>query len=244
MKSVMTASIIALVCLAGSASAATVTSTFNSVGPRVDMNFSVTDPSATSGGTQAGLFNWTGTAGNPAGLQGHYRAFCIELTQHVGAGTTYTYQTAALETAPQPTTSVTPMGTAKASAIRELFGRFYSPSFGFDINGPGISNEEAAAIQLAVWEIVYETASSSGSGPGAAFGLNFGLAGGNAVFSGDAGVLALASGFLAALDGTGPQALDLIALTSDTAQDMLIPTPSATVLAGLGLAAAGRRRRR
>ncbi len=244
MKSVMTASIVALVCMAGSASAATVTSTFNGVGPVVNMNFSLTDPTATNGGTQAGVFNWTGTAGNPAGLQGGYRAFCIELTQNVSPNTSYTYQTAALEMAPQPATTVTPMGAAKASAIRELFGRFYSPSFGFDINGPGISNEEAAAMQLALWEIVYETASSSGPGPGAAFGLNFGLAGGNAVFSGNASVLGLASGFLAALDGTGPQALDLIALTSDTAQDMLIPTPGAAVLAGLGLVAAGRRRRR
>lgn len=243
MKTTCALSVLGLLAFSGVAMASPVTSTFNNVSPSVDMALSLISPTPAGGTTSAGLFNWTGTMSNPAGLQGNYLAFCIELTQNVAPGNSYTYDMAPLELAPQPGTSVTPMGGAKASALRELFGRFYSPSFGSDINGPGISAEEAAAMQLSIWEIVYETTPSGGPGPGAAFGLSFDILSGNVFFSGNATVLGLATTFLSALDGTGPQAVDLYALVSDDHQDMIVPGPGALALLGLAGAATARRRR-
>ncbi len=236
----------ALLACSAPAMAQFVNSRFTDVTPRRDMSYAITDPSVGSGTTRAGLFNWQGTATNPTSLRGNYWAFCIELTQHVHLNTNYfgdNYRVRALEDSPRPTNSVTPMGQQKADALRELFGRFFSPSFGPGINGVGITQDEAAAIQVSIWEIVYETASASGNGPGSAYGSSWALNGGNAVFSGSNSVLTLASSFLSALNGQGPKALDLYAISSDSNQDMLVPVPGAAALLGLGSLLAARRRR-
>lgn len=234
--------------LAAPAMAQFVNSRFVNVDPKRDMSYSITDPTVMSGTTSAGLFNWQGTVTNPVGLQGNYWAFCIELTQHVSGNTNYfgnNYRVRNLEDAPRPTNSVAPMGSQKADALRELFGRFFFPAFGPAINGPGITQDEAAAMQVAIWEIVYETASAAGSGtPGAAYGQNWGLSTGNAVFTGRSQVLTLATSFLNALDGTGRKSYDLYAVSSENNQDMIVPTPGAMALLGVAGVAASRRRRR
>jgi hypothetical protein len=79
-----------------------------------------------------------------ANLTPSFTAYCIDVIQE--ASSSYqTYTIADLEDA--PLNSVGPMTTAKANALRELFGRFYA---GVD----NVIKDEAFAA--AIWEISYE----------------------------------------------------------------------------------------
>jgi len=68
-------------------------------------------------------------------------AFCVEPFQPSLSGTN-TYDTATVASAPQP---LGPMGDATAKKIEQLWAKFYSPN---------ISNENAAGLQIAIWELV------------------------------------------------------------------------------------------
>jgi len=125
----------------------------------------------------------------------------------------------------QGTTNIGGMGVTKANELRELFGRFY-PVFGVPLD-----QQHAAALQIAIWEIVRE---DSGT-------LN--VYGGNTRFRNEsvAGTIALAQTYLDQIDGHGPLARGLLALISGTpsvpgTQDLVVqeavPEPGT-----LGLAA-------
>lgn len=214
-----------VVALAGmTASADTVTATFNTVSPGSNGAFSLDGGANWSGTGPAGIFNWTRTGGDFAGLQGNFSAFCCELTEHIGYGGGYTYTVASLESAP---TALGGMGSAKADAIRELFGRYYNPSF-----NTSIDSTHAAAMELSIWEITHETEGV------------WGMSTGTARFQNDDGAaITLADQWLASLDGTGPKATDLYALTANGVQDMIVPTPGTAILAGTGILTLSRRRR-
>ena len=206
------------------ASADTVVATFNTVNPGSNGAFSLDGGANWNGTGPAGLFNWTRTGGDFAGLQGNFYAFCTELTEHVGYGGNYTYTVASLEQAP---TALGGMGTAKADAIRELFGRYYNPSF-----GSVLDTDHAAAMEMSIWEITHETTNVWNLGTGTAQFVND-----------SANAINLANSMLASLDGTGPKATDLYALIANGVQDMIVPTPGTAVLAGTGLLTLSRRRR-
>ena len=210
--------------IAGSAAADTVTATFNTVDPGSNGSFSI-DGGANWGSTgPAGLFNWTRTGGTYAGLQGNFYAFCTELTEHVGYGGSYTYDVTSLENVP---TSLGGMGSAKADLVRELFGRFYNPAF-----TGALDVDHAAAMQMSIWEIVYEN------------GPTLDVTTGNAQFvNDDVTAMGLANIMLASLDGTGPKSNEVFALASVGTQDMIVPAPGTLVLAGAGAVAMRRRRR-
>jgi hypothetical protein len=217
-----------VIAAAGLASAAcagfdTICATFNGVNPGSDGQYSL-DGGANWGNTgPAGLFNWTRTSGSYAGAQGNFWSFCTELGEHVGGGSNYCYDVRDLQDAP----SSGPMGSAKANLLRELFGRHYTPAFGSSLSGT-----VAAAMQLSIWEIVFE---NSGT---------LDLSTGNALLTNnDASAVVLAQSYLASLDGTGPLNNDLVVMSASGVQDHIIPTPGSLVLAGLGLFAAKRRRR-
>lgn len=202
----------------------TIEATFNGVSPGSNGTYSLDGGANWTASGAAGQFNWTRTGGTYAGAQGAFMAFCTELTEHVGAGNGYSYEVKPLELAPD---SLGGMGAAKAELIRELFGRFYSPAF-----GAVLSSDRATAMQLSIWEIVYENH--------AGLDLNSGAA----QFTNDnAAAFTLAQSYLAALDGSGPRDNSLMTMSAAGIQDQIIPTPGSLALMGLGVLAAARRRR-
>ncbi|MEK6703113.1 MAG: hypothetical protein AABZ53_12680 [Planctomycetota bacterium] len=202
--------------LASTADASIITATFNNVGPGSGGAFSLDGGANWNNTGAAGHFNWTRTGGNYLGAQGNFMSFCCELTEHIGGGSTYNFNVVPLD---QGTDSIGGMGLAKADLINELFGRYYSPSF-----GSVLTADRATAMQLSIWEIVYE---NSATGPRS-------IATGNAMFTNDnAGAMALAELYLASLDGSGPRATDLAVMSAGGAQDQIIPAPGTIALAGL-----------
>lgn len=168
-------------------------------------------------------------------------AFCIEPLELLPVGSEVPYTVVPLSRA---ATGLGDIGEAKASLIRELFGR-RAPAGGF----AAMTAETSVAFQLAIWEIVSEKAGST-----------YDLFSGNASFT---RTRATTSSFLSAglwlkeLDGKGPMAKGLVVLRNGTvgvqgsgSQDLLVfaavPEPAtwAMLIAGFGLVgAAGRRRR-
>jgi len=215
---------IAVAITCGSALAVdTVRATFNSVSPSVSCEFS-TNSGGSWTGTLAGSMNWTRdnvTPGTYSGLQGSFSSFCIEVTQHVAFGGTYTYDVTMTPNAPTPDINFNlPMGNTKASQLSELFGRYYSSLAG---------NTDFGAFQMAVWEIVYDTGTSVSNG---VFQIR------NAVPS-----ETLANTWLGSLDGSGPLMGGLFALSNREAQDQIVPAPGVLALAGAGGLLVTRRRR-
>jgi hypothetical protein len=103
------------------------------------------------GATVAGRLSWsvqsvTGDA-NPYSAGQTLYTFCTEVNQYVGLGQTYTYDLISAAQAPLSN----PMGETAANALGSLFGAYYETA----VNG---TNAQAAAFQIAVWEIVYEMA--------------------------------------------------------------------------------------
>lgn len=195
--------------LAQAASAATLTATFNNVGPYNSVSAS-TDGAANFSGFASGLMNWTKTGGDYAGVNGNFTTFCIELTEHVSNGGSYTYNIVSTDLAP---TSLGGMGLAKAAELSELFGRFYA---GLDFD----NSDDMTAMQLSVWNIVYDGDHTLAAGP-------FQVSNGGAYFG-------LAQSMLGALDGTGPHA-SLLAMAAVGVQDQIIPEPASLVLLAAGL---------
>ena len=95
------------------------------------------------------------------GSGGTFSSFCIEGLQDVifGQHETWSLGVVTLDTAPAPGPA---MGGTKAAQITELWDRHYSDTIG--------SNENAAAFQLAIWEIV-----GDGVTPGTETAANFGV---------------------------------------------------------------------
>lgn len=167
----------------------------------------------------------------------NFVTFCIEPREGISLGQSYTWE---VEPLSQGTTSIGGMGSAKAELVRELIGREYSTW------GSALSNLRAAAMQIAIWEIVEE---NSGS-------LN--VQNGNMRFRNGsiATMLDVAQSMLDALDGTGPKPRYLYALTNPTQQDifgmaipngvpdMETPEPATFAMFGVGLLLLGAFRRR
>jgi len=193
--------------------------------------------------TTAGIFNWVTIAGGDTDL-GQFKAFCIELTQTVADGVLFDIMD--VEDGPLPGLNVPgeglegPMGMSKADLIRELWGRNYLDLFDGDF---GEQADKAAAFQIAVWEIVYDDGVELDAGDFQAQDL-------------EDDEVDLAQAWLDELDGTGPLAMNLIALTNDEDPDgegplpghrqdqlTMVPEPGTLGLLALGILGALRRRR-
>ncbi len=164
------------------------------------------DPTNPSGWvtTTTGMFSFTRTGGTEdGGPSGDFNAFCIEPREFVSGGSTYTYDFSFLS---QGATNIGGMGDAKAALIDELFGRYYP------VIGAPIDAEHASALQIAIWEIVRETAPV------------LDVYSGNVSYenAADPAALALAETYVQSLDGTGPMAVGLYALTADGVQDVVV----------------------
>ncbi len=181
--------------------------------------------------TTTGIFTFTRIGGDWYGPpNGTFYSFCIEPREFVTPGNTYTYNFDTLE---HGATNIGGMGAGKADLMRELFGRYYP------VIGAPIDALHASAMQIAIWEIVRE---NSGT-------LN--VSTGNTQFRNpqDPATVALAQSYLSSLDGSGPRASDLYALTAVGVQDIIVqatPEPVTFLCAGtalIGLALIRRRRR-
>jgi hypothetical protein len=181
----------------------------------------------------AGVYNFVNASGY---LTGSYGGFCIDINQDIYGGTTATWNVADLASAPVPGQN---MGGLRSDLIRELWYNDYAKI--------GNSNSNAAAFQIAIWEIINETATNADGT------LQLGMTGGTfSVSDSDTATLTTANQWLAGLDlhDNGPKYGGLIALENTTYQDYVtaVPAPPGLVLGGIALAggalAAGWRRLR
>ncbi len=166
------------------------------------------------------------------GVPNHFYAFCLEPLQYIANGATYSVVSVA--SAP---TNTGGMGAAKADLIAELFGR-YAPNL-----AAPMTTLVAGALQIAIWEIERETASTLSVSTGNIYFYN--------PDSPD-GMIELAQTYLSSLNGLGPRAQGLYALingnltsgTQDLLVQLVVPEPvSLGVFAsGLIVLAAARRR--
>jgi hypothetical protein len=212
---------------AGGAQATTVIGTLQSVGTGDTITLHTTNAQGNSIGEQvlAGLETFTRASGAAGGTDtstlvggpGGFLAFCIEPFEDASLGGTYTYTVAPLANGDNSSIAGG-IGALKATQISELFGK-YAPTLSTSIGAT-----QAAALQVAIWEIVSELPSNP-----------FDVLHGNTYFttpgSADAtDMLNLAQGYLnyvSSANGTGPLAQGLTALTVNGNQDMLVQVVSA-----------------
>jgi hypothetical protein len=148
---------------------------------------------------ETGMLRWDRTGGDHApNFRGTFTSYCIELEQDIRYGDKVVFDVRDLARAPDPGPV---MGQTKANYIRELWGRYYTPT---------PDDEQAAAFQLALWEIVSDTQWDLGSGVFQCKTVSF------------PHTLTVATGYLASLTGNG-QGPGLVGLTNPTYQDHLIP---------------------
>lgn len=182
---------------------------------------------------QGGQLNWDAGIGS----------FCVQLLESVTIGATRTFDAVEVEDVPDAPPGPGPMGSLRATLIKDLYARHYS-----DLSAP-VSGTEArnrsAAFAMIIWEITHQDSSAT-----TALGVlaDLDLTAGNARFNSSSSVNSLASGWLNGLGGgTGDfqDFTNLIGLTDPTTQDFLIVVPGpAGMMAFAGLAATRSRRRR
>lgn len=197
-----------LSCFSTAVDADTIQSTYNGTSPAKSARYSLNGSAFT--GISAGLFNWTRTGGTYAGdgAEGEYLTFCIELTEGLGIGNSYTFDVVDVADAPN---SLGGMGATNADLLSQLWGQFFDASF--DAN-------HAAGFQLAVWDIVYDD--------------DFNVSAGDFQVENVALFVDIANDFLSNLDDAGPRA-DLLAKTGRNIQDQIfvVPAPGAMALFGI-----------
>jgi hypothetical protein len=217
----------------GSAQADTVTTNFANVTPGQNVTVNSTTPAFNSG-TSAGVFNHTITASSPSGIDlspagtNQFVAFCADLSDT--AGDNVVYNIVGLENIPDPVGSN--MGSAKAWDISRMLYNALGANLAA---ASGLPDVNAAGLQIAVWEVVFETSGT----------YNTGL--GNITFSNNASAIAAANTYLGGISGTMGMA-GLVGLTNTSRQDFIaqvVPIPAAAWLFGsalVGIAGVGRRK--
>jgi len=182
----------------------------------------------------AGLFNFTQNSG-PLLTFGtnQFVSFCIDLSDAISSPSTHTWDVVDLAAAPDSTSG--PMGAGKADALATLLG---SNLGAFLNNAVTVLNDNTkkAAMQVAVWEVVFEDAGGA-----------YDVSSGNAQFSNNNAVTAQAQLYLNNMS-LGTKMGNLVGLTSTSTQDFVgqVPIPAAAWLFGsamVGAVALGRRRK-
>lgn len=195
----------------------------------------------------AGEYAWAPAAGsdNPWPLNQPFESFCVDLNEYVKVGNTYNYTIKTLESSPNPDPgSPSGMGTARADALRRLWWQYRAD---VEIGTTDQKNIKAAAFQLAIWEIVFETPTLTSGLP--SFNLATGslqllssTANYNSILSKTVTYLSAASN----LSGTGEPMLVVLSMPNGQDQLVVMPVP-ASALGGtmlLGVVAGLRKSRR
>lgn len=204
--------------------------------------------------TTAGRFNWLRETDNPATPAVNeagtfpldptpagdvFYSFCIDLTQTVNYNTPYEFTVVDNIANGRDSAGYPALGATIANNIAKFFGAVF-PNF-----DGALTTVNAAALQISLWELIYET-------PGSAFDVTSG----NIKFANNAGAIAQATSYLntfAAYNGAGAEGLH--ALNSSRLQDQIIqvpgnpnveevPEPGTYALMGIGLLAIGFFRRK
>ena len=118
------------------------------VSPEQNVNLSIPStiyPGGFNGGVEAGIYKIT--IDNVA-----YDSFCIDLSRQSGASSDYSYNALA----DSPLAPSGPMGATIATDIEKLWAAHYSPNMG---------SQDAAALQVAIWNLVVPSATVSGNTP-------------------------------------------------------------------------------
>jgi hypothetical protein len=230
-NTVLVGGLLAAAAVSSSASAATVIADVLSVNPGSSLTYTLEGGPATT--TLAGVFNWNRTGGTfGPEIGAAFNSFCIELTQTVQPLVSVTFDVIPLENGPLPGSvssgGLAGMGVTKASNLKKLWAEYYDDAL--------LSNNNAAAFQTAVWEIVYDPALDLASGDFQAVQSSPGVYVDSHVPT--------AVTWLSSLAGLTVEA-NLAALTNDRWQDQVVVVPEPT-LGGLIMlsALAGYRRRR
>ena len=203
------------------ARAAYETATFSNVSPGEVVT--ITDAALSINGESgwAGDYNFV----NASGIlnSSSYLGFCIDIAQDIFSNQTVTWSVTSLADAPTPGTA---MGQTNANLIAELWYNDYAQV--------GTSNSNAAAFQVAIWEIINGGISNLSFNPATATLSNGTL---KVTETADPDTLSTAYTWLQQLNleqlnGNGPTAPGLIALTSSDYQDYVVqdvPAPTGWV---------------
>lgn len=210
-------------------------------------------------------YTFAGDPLNPAS-NSTFISFCIELTQDISLNSTYTVDVVSLASAPKPASGplATGMGSTPAMLIAELWAAHFHDIFytGSQQNPLEPTQEEsAAAFQLAVWKLEYDSNNLSNYSGNALFQHGF-LQVTQNIGNASVGLAANWIADVVKMNGKGPQA-NLLAISGHPTgldangnpiypdfQDQVVevlPEPSSMVLwamGALGMAAIRRGRRR
>ncbi len=175
-------------------------------------------------------FHWTRTDAPGAGVDNTvpitFDTYCVDLAQNVSSGNTYTYNVLSLTDA-----GYTP---AQQSMLRQLWTS-YKP-------GADTANE-SAALQLAIWEVIYDTNNNLSTGTFKVNSTSTQRTAAQALITNAANALSNPA------PGGAPILRELVVLRSSSAQDQItelpptVPTPGAAALAVAGLLMAAPRRK-
>jgi hypothetical protein len=247
---------LAFLGVSGTAGAATITAEYEGLGLSQTVTMTQSGNPLSGHAVVAGIYKWrvTGSSGDPGfaandlleangqSNNADFVAFCIDPNEWLNSPSSFTVFNPLGDTI----AGGGEVSATEAVWLRQLFA-YQSP---FD---PTLDATTAAALAVAVWEIVGENAAGLA-------GLS--VTNGGLKFSADSAVLTEAQGFVTNRGSETPVLADtLVALVSSTGQDMLafripgggdiptggdlpVPAPGTLLLLGLGLAAMGYRARR